>query len=339
MSCMNLIIKTRENKHLNQRERDHIATLRAEGRSLDFIAKLLGRNQGTISRELSRNKSDDGIYLPSVANEKYLERKSKALKGNRIRDDFAIEFIITNLKIRWSPEQIAGRLNLDHPTHYFCTETIYAWIYDPRTIAKYGDLRVYLPQRQSKRRKKEKGRKQKKSTIPNKISINDRPQEINERKIIGNWESDSIVSRESSTALNTLVERVTTLIFITKLNNKTAEETKRAQIIKLGALPLVLRKSVTADNGTEHTRHEEVTETIGTLFYFANPYHSWERGINENANGLVRRFFPKGTDFSKVTNKEIQRVEDLLNNRPRKRLGFRTPLEVFNELTKQARAA
>lgn len=337
---MKLIINTRKDKHLTQKDRDFIAILIAEGKSQKYISEILGKDKSTISRELKRNRSSESQkYIPSEANQKYQIRKSKALKGNRIRDIFTQDFITKHLKLGWSPEQIAGRLNLEHPTHYFCTETIYAWIYVPETIKEYGDLSVWLTLRQPKRRKKGKGRKQKKSNIPNRLSITDRPIEVAERKEIGHWETDSIVSRESTAALNTMIERVTNLILITKLDSKTAEETKKAQVAKLGTFPVELRKTMTADNGSEHVAHEGVTKAVGIKFYFATPYHSWERGINENANGLVRRFFPKGTDFKKVTKEQIQRVQDLLNNRPRKRLGFKTPLEVFNEYTKQPRAA
>jgi len=332
-------IKTRKGKHLSQKERDFIAILRAEGKSLDYIKDIIGKSKSTVSRELSRNKSQDGNYIPSIANEMYLKRKSEALKGNRIRDVFAQEYIIEHLKSGWSPEQIAGRLNFQYPERYICTETIYAWIYDPKTREKYGDLSIYLTLRQPRRRKKGAYRKTKKVLIPNRIRIEDRPKEVDERKEIGHWETDSIVSRESEAALNTMVERVTNLILITQLKRKTAQETRKAQVTRLGVFPVSLRKTITADNGSEHVEHEKVTEAIGSKFYFATPYHSWERGINENANGLVRRYFPKKTDFKKITQEEIQAVENLLNNRPRKRLGFKTPLEVFYELTKQARAA
>lgn len=334
------VIKTRQGKHLDHKDRDFIAILKAEGRSLDYIKDIIGRSKSTVSRELSRNKSEDGNYIPSIANEKYLERKSEALKGNRIRDIFTQEYIVEKLKEGWSPEQISGRLNLEYPCHYVCTETIYLWIYDPKTKEKVDeDLRIYLTFKHKRRCKKGTARKSKRVLIPNRIPIQERPQEVNERKEIGNWETDSIVSRESEAALNTIVERVTNLILITKLQRKTAQETRKAQVTRLGVFPIPLRKTITADNGPEHVEHERVTEAIGSKFYFATPYHSWERGINENANGLVRRYFPKKTDFKKVTQEEISIVENLLNNRPRKRLGFKTPLEMFCELTKQPRAA
>ena len=334
------IIKTRKGKHLTQKERDFIAILRAEGKSLDYIKDIIGKSKSTVSRELNRNRSEDGTYIPSEANQKYQKRKSEALKGNRIRDIFTQEYIIEKLKDGWSPEQISGRLNLEYPSHYICTETIYSWIYDPKTKEKSGeDLSIYLTFKQPKRRKKGAYRRTRKVLIPNRIPIEERPKEVDERKELGHWETDSIVSRESQAALNTMVERVTNLILITKLERKTAEETRKAQVTKLGVFPLQLRKTITADNGSEHVEHEKVTLAIGSKFYFATPYHSWERGINENANGLVRRYFPKRTDFKKVTQEEIKAVENLLNNRPRKRLRFKTPLEVFYELTKQPRAA
>jgi len=161
--------------------------------------------------------------------------------------------------------------------------------------------------------------------------IDDRPQEVEKRKVIGHWETDSMVSRQSKVGLNTIVERKTGLVLITKIRNSTAEETKDTVTKRLSMLPIETRKTVTSDNGKENFLYDEVQTTLGILWYFAHPYHSWERGTNENTNGLIRWYFPKGTDFATISGETIKAVEDALNNRPRKRLGWRTPLEVFNE--------
>jgi IS30 family transposase len=171
-------------------------------------------------------------------------------------------------------------------------------------------------------------RGERKTKIPNRISIEERPASVLERKEFGHWEGDSLVSRKSLGALNSLVERTSKLLYLSKLKRKTALETYRVVVEKLKKLPQRARLTLTMDNGTENAKHQEITSTIGTKCYFAHPYASWERGTNENLNGLVRWYLPKGTDFSKITDEQIKQIESLINNRPRKCLGYRTPLEV-----------
>jgi len=161
-------------------------------------------------------------------------------------------------------------------------------------------------------------------------SIDDRPKSIEGRRIIGHWEGDSVVSRKSKIALNTLVERKTGFVFITKIKNGTAKETSETVVKRLQNIPKTFRKTLTVDNGSENFGYANITEALQTKCYFAHPYHSWERGTNENTNGLIRWYFPKGTDFATISDEAIQAVEIALNNRPRKRLGWMTPLEAFN---------
>jgi IS30 family transposase len=162
--------------------------------------------------------------------------------------------------------------------------------------------------------------------------IDDRPKEVETRKSIGHWETDSMVSRKSTVGLNTIVERKTGLVLITRIKDSTAEVTKATVVKRLGTLPPRMRKTVTSDNGKENFLYDEVQTELGIFWYFAHPYHSWERGTNENTNGLIRWYFPKGTDFATISDETIKAVEDALNNRPRKRLGWKTPLEAFNEV-------
>ena len=192
------------------------------------------------------------------------------------------------------------------------------------------DLRKYL-KRRHKRRQKKGMRKSQRVFRAKGPSIDERPKEIETRKAIGHWETDSIVSRKSSVGLNTLVERKTGLVMITKINDSTAQTTKEAVSARLGALPPTLRETVTSDNGKENALYDSVMTELSILWFFAHPYHSWERGTNENTNGLIRWYFPKGTDFATIPDEDIKVVEDALNNRPRKRLGWKTPLEAFNE--------
>jgi IS30 family transposase len=179
-----------------------------------------------------------------------------------------------------------------------------------------------------KRKSKGIGRKERKTKIPNRIPIEERPVSVESRSRFGHWEGDSLVSRKSLAALNSLVERKSRLLFLSRLERKSAELTKDAVLQRLQGLPEKARRTLTLDNGTENAQHEAITDAIGMQCYFARPYASWQRGTNESVNGLVRRYFPKGTDFSKITDVQVAKVESLINNRPRKCLGYKTPLEV-----------
>ncbi len=194
----------------------------------------------------------------------------------------------------------------------------------------YHDLRRYL-KRRHKYRTKQGMRKHIRIFSPKGPSIDTRPMEVEGRKIVGHWEGDSMISRRSKVSLNTLVERKTGLVYITKIRNCKSEETKLAVVERLKTLPHELRKTITTDSGSENSCLNLVQQTLDIQWFFAHPYHSWERGTNENTNGLIRWYFPKGTDFATIPDETIKAVEIALNNRPRKRLGWRTPLEAFNE--------
>lgn len=194
----------------------------------------------------------------------------------------------------------------------------------------YHDLRPYLKRRHKCRAKKGM-RKSQRLWRPKGPCIDERPKEVETREMVGHREGDSMVSRQSLVGLNTLVERKTGLVFITKVQDATARATKEAVVNRLGALPQTFRKTLTSDNGSENALYDCVMTELGILWFFAHPYHSWERGTNENTNGLIRWYFPTGTDFVTIGAEAVRTVEDSLNNRPRKRLGWRTPLEVFNE--------
>ena len=317
--------------HLTLEEREIISQLYSQGKSLGEISKALGRPKSTVSRELKRNFSNfKNKYFAHLANNQYHKRKVGVLKHKRLRSSLIRAYVIEKIKLGWSPEQIAGRLKLDHPGCSVSHEAIYQFIYDPFIRSRF-DLVPDLRRNHKKRFKKSEVRKSKKTTIPNRIPIEERSQEINERQILGHWEGDSIISRKSKAALNTIVERKSNFVLISKLNAKTAEETKNAIVMRLCNLPQYLRQTLTLDNGCENAHHEKITKEIDIKCYFANPYHSWERAINENTNGLVRWYLPKGTDFQEVSEEDVKKIEWLLNTRPRKRLNYRTPLEVFTE--------
>lgn len=315
-------------KHLSLDERDRIAEMRREGLSLRAMAKGLGRSPSTLSRELKRNATPAyRCYTSHRAHDRAVARKKLSGQRPRLKNERVVSYVRTMLTEDWSPEIIAARLTQKHPSESISHEAIYQYIYHPKTEGR-EELIDHLTRAHRKRKLKGIGRKQRKTKIPNRISIDCRPLSADNRSRYGHWEGDSLVSRKSLAALNSLVERKSRLLLLTRLDRKTARQTADAVIRRLEGLPKSDRRSLTMDNGTENSGHEEITEAIGTRCFFADPYASWQRGSNEQVNGLVRRYFPKGTDFSKITDEQVAWVEARINNRPRKCLGYKTPAEV-----------
>lgn len=311
-------------KHLSLEEREKIAIYKAEGKSYRAIARLLDRDRTTIGRELKRNKKGKDRYLPITANKYAKQRKHESGKKYRLKNDYIRRIVHRCLNIFWTPEQIAGRLSIDHPGYSISHEAIYQYIY-----CEAPQLIKCLAKKHKRRFQKTRSKKKDKTKIPNRVSILKRPEEINLRQVFGHWEADSIVSSQSKSIFNVLYERISRYTIITKLGNKTAHLTQRAIKLRLEEFPDYARESISYDNGTENALHEDVNKYLGAVSYFCEPYHSWEKGGVENTNGLIRRFFPKKTDLAKTREHEIARVQFLLNNRPRKCLGFKTPAEVF----------
>lgn len=315
-------------KHLSQEEREFIAAQLSEGSSLGDIAKAVGRDKGTISRELKRNSPPERRrYVPCRAHARACERKTSANKHGRLKNELVRQYVKDGLAKGWSPEQISGRIRIDHPGQSINHEAIYQYIYHPQNLDRLEMINL-LRRAHKKRKNKSVGRKVRRTTIPNRIPIDARPKSIESRRHYGHWEGDSMISRKSKAALNTLVERKSRLVLITKLSRKSAAETNRAVIDRLKKLPVRGRQTLTLDNGTENAKHEKLSAKLGIRCYFARPYASWQRGTNENLNGLIRWYLPKGTDFRTITSEQIARIEYLLNSRPRKCLGYKTPLEV-----------
>jgi len=323
-------------KQLNIEEREIIQIGVWEKKSIRSIAKRLGRSPATVSRELKRNcPTERRVYTPRVAEEKARNRIQQRASRYRLKNPFIREYVANKLKANYSPEQIAGRLKVDYPEYEISHEAIYQFIYAQYYRQGYGDcvgddLRIYLKRRHKARYRKHAPFRQKRLKIPDAVSISERPAEVDLRLTPGHWEGDSMVSRQSLFGLNTLVERKSGLVFITKIKNGKAAETSKTVISRLGALAPENRQTLTLDNGADNSGHKMITNKLGTACYFARPYHSWERGTNENTNGLIRYYLPKKTDFRLVTNQRIEQIENILNNRPRKRLNWLTPLEVFN---------
>jgi IS30 family transposase len=314
--------------HLTMTERELIAKMYWEGEGINEIARTLKRNKGTISRELTRNASPEyQCYTPCRAQQRSHDRRKTASRRPRLKHEEIRQYVREKLLRGWTPELIAGRLRLDHPSCAISHEAIYQYIYHPKTPDRDG-LIACLRRAHRKRKQKSMYRKQRKTKIPNRVSIEARPKSVASRRFYGHWEADSLISRKSLAALNSLTERKSRLLFLTKIKRKGSEETKNAIIRRLVCLPAQMRRTLTLDNGTENAQHEDITAMLGIKCYFTHPYSSWERGTNEHINGLIRWYLPKGTDLGKISNEQITMIESLINNRPRKCLGFRTPLEV-----------
>ena len=309
---------------LSLTDREHIAIRRGQGWSFGRIGELLGRSGSTISREYGRNMGDDGVYLGSVAHAKAKVRRVKA--GQReSKCEVYKETIHSLLQWGWTPAQISGRLGLKKKDFSISHETIYCYIYN-----RHIEWAKLLPRQHAPRWTRGMCRAgTKKAMIPGRISIGERPESINDKSEFGHWEGDSIVSSKSVVSLNVLVERQSQKVVITQVANRGPGATRDAMIKALSRFKRAGRKSITLDNGIEFKWHEEVKQALKIDTYFCRPYHSWEKGLVEQVNGLIRRFLPKKTDLSQVTEKEIKLIEYLLNSRPRKLLNWQTPDEVF----------
>lgn len=315
-------------KHLSEEDRDKIHLLLLAGASLSKIARGLGRHRSTLHREICRNASPAyQSYLPHWAQRRAQKRKSQAVRRRRLKNDAIESYVRNQLAASLSPELIAGRIGHDLPGYRISHEAIYQYIYHRDTPGR-TELIECLRRAHRKRRNKAIGRKQRKTKIPGRVPIERRPKRIEKRIQAGHWEGDTLISRKSKAALCSLVERKTRLLYLSKLPRKEALITARTMIRRLRALPAKSRRTITLDNGTENAQHQAITAAIKTKCYFATPYHAWERGTNEYVNGLVRWFLPKGTDFSKINDQQIRQIESIINNRPMKCLGYKSPLEV-----------
>jgi len=323
---------------LSIKEREAIQWGLWERKSLRLIASELDRAPSTISRELERNYPVGKLrYTPRLAHERAKTTIQQRGRRPRLKDQRTRTYVINKLKhSHWSPEQIAGTLSRTYCDATISPEAIYQYIYAQYTRGGYGhligqeDLRVFLKRRHKVRKRKHLPFWVEKGPVTGRIMIDERPLVVDSRVEPGHWEGDSMVSQKSPVGLNTLVERVSGLVQITRVLNGTSAATTTAVLKRLNRIQKPWRKTLTVDNGSENAGHRTITQTLGVNVYFAHPYHSWERGTNENTNGLIRHYFPKGTDFATVTDKEIKMVEKQLNTRPRKRLGWKTPQEVFN---------
>lgn len=312
--------------HLSLEERHYIEIQRKEGISMNKIAKALGRAQSTLSRELGRNTGQRG-YRHKQAHRVAQERHQEKPKSIKLTDDIKRR-ISHDIRSDWSPEQVAGRLEQQGviKLHH---ESIYQFILEDKKTG--GTLYKHL-RHQKKTYRKRYGSAHNRTGIPNRVGIEHRPEIANDRGRVGDWEADTIIGKNHKGAVVTMDERKTKLRVAVPLPGKKAKAVKQAMVSSLKPLKKFV-KTITYDNGKEFVEHEAVAKDLGCDSYFATPYHSWERGQNENANGLLRQYFPKSMELDNVSEQEVIIAVDKLNSRPRKCLGFMTPYEAFKEST------
>tara|TARA_R110000823_G_C15841067_1_gene491196 strand:- start:37 stop:942 length:906 start_codon:yes stop_codon:yes gene_type:complete len=298
-----------------------------QGFTQSQIARQMGRHKSTISRELARNSCwiTDGAYRPSKAQRRTGARRARSRRNSHyINDDFKI--VRALLRQKWSPEQIVGhlrrfRLMKRIPSH----ETIYQYIWRDR--AQGGQLWTYLRQSSKQRRKRYKAYDSR-GRLANKRHITERPDTVESRKYRGHWEIDTVMGHGSLDCIVTLVERKSGYVLIGKLNDRTTASLNKKVIRLIKGEPTRFM-SITADNGTEFHQYKQIEKKTEARFYFADPYHSWQRGTNENTNGLLRQFLPKNTSMANLTQPQCNSIAAQLNSRPRKRLNFKTPEEIL----------
>lgn len=332
-------MKQRTFRQFTAIDRAQIEALVKEGVSQSAIATRLGFNRCSISRELARHQTPHG-YKASMAQAQH-QHKRKACRPKRKVDEVTSisQYVLERLWRGWSPETISGKLRQEInagirlPSDYVNHESIYRFVYESE-FGKQQKLYQYL-RRGQKRRRKRYGRKSQRETLKNRVFIDERPTEVETRATIGHWEGDAIIYPHKK-AINSLVERKSRFVILTKLERKTAQLTKLAVTKRLKQHYC---KTLTVDNGTEHALHEEIAKELHAGVYFCHPYHSWEKGSNENMNGLVRRYLPRRTNIDDLTQTELDAIARELNTRPRKVLDYQTPAEVLQSEYQQLSVA
>jgi len=318
--------------HLSMDERNVIWRMKRLGKSQAETACCLGRDPGTISRELRRNVQFDGEYWPDVAQIKARVRRRRHIGRPVTGNASLMSDVAEKLERRWSPEQIAGRLRQvgtrASPGTTISHTTIYRWIWADAERAQHFRpfLRIAI-----QLRRKPYGKPSQRGQIPNRVSIDERPAAVATRSRLGDWEADTVVGKGRSGYVLTAVERASRYLVARTLDTATADATHRRLHHAMKRLPASKRNTLTVDNGREFAHHRQLSRRLGLDVYFAHPYHAWERGTNENTNGLLRQYLPKAMPFSDLTDEQLRAYVRQLNNRPRKCLSYRTPAEVLWE--------
>jgi len=304
---------------LTQAQRYQIYALRKTKHPLSEIATVIGVHKSSVSRELNRNRGQRG-YRPQQAHELAVNRRQKAVPRITAEVWSVVESL---LRQDWSPEQISGRLKKEQGIRIS-----HEWIYQHILADKRAGGDLYKHLRCQKKRRKRYGKYDRRGQLPNCRSIEERPASVSTRKRLGDWEVDTLIGKQQKQAILTLVERKSRFTLLGKVSRRTAQAV-RQQVCKL-LLPVRDKAhTLTSDHGKEFADHELIAETLKLKFYFAHPYAAWERGTNENTNGLLRQYFPKKSDFQSISNKKMDQAMSKLNFRPRKSLRFKTPFEVF----------
>jgi IS30 family transposase len=327
-------MEVKKQRRLTLKERIIIQTLLREKKSKSYSAIRLGRTRSTIGREVNKwvqKKQDnyDAELSHWCAKEDYLNKRNL----DKISTYPLLKFFIyRGLLSNWTPEQISGRLKELYPNDQIMSishEAIYRHIYT-RPQARLNKKLIKLLVRKKTRRRSPKKRRGGGSKIINQVSIDNRPQHIELRNEVGHWEGDLVIGKNHKSAIGTIVERKTRFTLIVKLESKKAGEVANEFSKILNKLNPIYKKTMTYDNGIEMARHEKITKNTGMKIYFAHPYSSWERGTNENTNGLIRRYLPKGTNFNEIHINQLQIIQEKLNKRPRKIIGYKTPKEMMD---------
>jgi|OM-RGC.v1.006119250 transposase, IS30 family len=315
----------KKHSHLGHALRCQIYALKKRDLSQHAIARELGIDQSTVSRELKRNSGKRG-YRYKQADRKARNRRANVyVKRTKKLSGFALRFVISKLKEKWSPEQISGSLKKDHKIK-LCHEMIYRYVYQNKRSG--GGLYKHLRRKGKKYQKRGSRKYAGRGYIKDRVDISERPKIVEKKKRFGDFEADLIEgTKKGKAVLLTLVDRKTQFLLIEKCPSKNASEVRKAMIKSLKPYKGRIY-TITSDNGKEFSEHALVAQKLGVRYFFAKPYAAWQRGLNENTNGLVRGYYPKGTNFAKVDVKEIRRVTKNINNRPRKKLNYTKPLEL-----------
>lgn len=317
--------------HINQEQRYAIALMLRQSKPQKEIAQALGRSPSVVSREIHRNRDTEaGLYDSTLAQQAYEHRLLVKPKRRKLTGALLAN-VVDQIRDDLSPEQVAGEaavLGIPCVSH----ETIYQLIW--RDKQQGGDLHTHLRNR-GRRYRRRGASKDRRGIIPGRVDISLRPAAVDQKERAGDWEIDTVIGRNHQGAILTMNERKTGLLRLRLVGSREAGVVATAAVEALAPLAHQMH-TITADNGKEFAAHQVIAEKLDINFYFARPYHSWERGANENANRLVRQYFPKKTDFKTITQEQVQWVEEMLNSRPRKRLGFIAPTVIYNQLTQVA---
>lgn len=318
--------------HLTRMDRAMLYALQGCQLTPAQMAGKLGRHRSTIGRELRRNLEPDGHYNPNAAQLGYWDRRQRLVKAHKVGNQELMDYVVARLKQGWSPEQIAGRLRYadfpDKPERWISHETIYRYVWADK--AQGGKLYTYLRRGRKKYGKRGMGRHPN-AHITGRVSIDDRPAVVDQQTRVGDWEGDTFFGRHRRSCLATVVERKTLYTVTAKMPDCKAESLNCAILNALQDVPKALVHTLTVDNGKEFARFKRLEQALDAKVYFTHPYSAWQRGINENTNGLLRQYLPRKTDLRTITANELEEIAQRLNNRPRKKLEYRTPAEVFWE--------